>query len=74
MTNRYLLSGNCIRLFAHAIHVGAYLKGFRTSVTSKTEHFVTIANAISKKKLRSMVYKTFQHIMQTIHKLDSHLC
>ena len=36
MTSCYLLSGTCTRLFAHTIHVGAYLRGFRTPVTSMT--------------------------------------
>ena len=43
MTSSHLSSSTCIRLFAHAIHVGAYLRGFRTPATSKTEHIVTVA-------------------------------
>ena len=43
MTSCRLSSRTYIRLFAHAIHVGAYLRGHRTPATSKTEHIVTIA-------------------------------
>ena len=39
-----------IRLFAHAVHVGTYWRGFRTPATSKAEHFVTIAKAFSRKQ------------------------
>ena len=43
MTSSRLSSGTCIRLFPHGIHVGAYLRGFRTPATSITEHIVAIA-------------------------------
>ena len=43
MTSCYLLSGTYIRLFAHLIHLGAYLREFRTPAAFKAEHFVAIA-------------------------------
>ena len=45
-------------IFYPWIYVGAYWRGFRTSKTSKTEHFVTLANAFPhKKQLRNLKKK-----------------
>ena len=43
-----------IVIFAHAIHFGAYLRGFRTSATSKTEHFTKIAIVFQKKTKKTV--------------------
>ena len=54
MTSCYLSSSTCIRLFAHAIRVGAYWRGFRNPATSKMEHFVAIAKTFPKKKKKTV--------------------
>ena len=43
-----IITGISIRLLAHTIHAGTYWKEFRTPVTSKTEHFVTIVMTFQK--------------------------
>ena len=45
------------KLFEHAIHVGAYWRGFRTPATSKTERFMAIADVFPKKTLKKSAKK-----------------
>ena len=56
MTRCYLSSVTWIRLFVHAIHVGAYW-GFRTPALSKTEQFVTIVTTFLKKAFKKFAEK-----------------
>ena len=46
-----------MRFFAHAIHVGAYLRGFRTPATSKTEYLLCKPCVIF--FIRSSFFRTF---------------
>ena len=59
MTDCYLSSGNWKRFFVYAILVGTYGGWFRTSATSKIEHFVTkkLAKAFPKKTFKKYAKK-----------------